>query len=118
MPEQSGNPDSSGAEVKINDDNFEQEVLKSEIPVFVDFWAPWCMPCRMMTPVVEKLADEYKGRVKICKLNVEEAQNTAGAYRIMSIPTSIIFKDGKPVDQLVGALPIEEFKKKLDNVLG
>lgn len=105
------------AEIILNDNNFEQEVLKSEIPVFVDFWAPWCMPCRMMAPVVEKLAEEYRGRVKVCKLNVDEAPNTASTYRIMSIPTSIIFKDGKPVDQAIGALPEEEFKRKLDAIL-
>ena len=103
--------------IELNDDNFEQEVLKSELPVFVDFWAPWCMPCRMMAPVVEKLAEEYEGKVKVCKLNVEEGRKTAGTYQISGIPTSIIFKDGKPVDQLVGALPEEEFKKKLDALL-
>lgn len=105
------------AEITVNDDNFEDEVLKSAIPVFVDFWAPWCMPCRMMAPVVERLAQEYEGRIKVCKLNVDEAPKTAAAYRIMSLPTMIIFKADKLVDQLVGALPFEEVKNKLDKLL-
>lgn len=105
------------AEITVNDNNFEDEVLKSELPVFVDFWAPWCMPCQRMLSVVEELAKEYEGKVKVCKLNVDEAPNTTRAYGIMSIPTSIIFKDGKPVDTTVGVLSVEEFKKKLDALL-
>lgn len=104
-------------EVILNDSNFEAEVLKSDIPVLVDFWAPWCIHCERMTPIVEKLALEYEGKVKVCKLNVDSAPNVTSSYGIMSIPTVIIFNAGKPVDQTVGALPIEELKKKLDALL-
>jgi thioredoxin 1 len=105
------------AEITLNDGNFEEEVLKAKDLVFVDFWAPWCMPCKMMAPVVENLAREYEGKAKICKLNVEEGQKTAATYGIRSIPTVIIFKDGKQVDQSVGVLPEEGFKKKIDALL-
>ena len=90
--------------VNIKDAEFEKEVLKSEIPVLVDFWAPWCGPCRMVGPVVEEIAKEYDGRMKVCKVNVDEAPQTSADYGIMSIPTLAVIKGGKVVEKQVGAL--------------
>ena len=90
--------------VNIKDAEFEKEVLKSEIPVLVDFWAPWCGPCRMVGPVVEEIAKEYDGRMKVCKVNVDEAPQTSADYGIMSIPTLAVIKGGKVVGKQVGAL--------------
>ena len=92
-------------EISVTDVNFEQEVLRSDIPVLVDFWAEWCMPCKMVAPSVEAIAEEYKGRLKVCKLNVDEGPRTAAAYGVMSIPTLAIFKNGEIVDKVIGALP-------------
>lgn len=100
-------------EVKITDVNFKQEVLESEIPVLVDFWAEWCGPCRMVAPTVEAIAKEYEGKLKVCKLNVDEAPETASEYGIMSMPTLAIFKSGKVVDQVAGALPKSELESKI-----
>jgi len=97
-------------EVKVNDTNFKQEVLDSDIPALVDFWAPWCAPCHIVAPAVEEIAKEYKGKLKVCKLNVDEAPNTASRYGIRSIPTLAIFKDGKVADKVVGALPKSELE--------
>ena len=97
-------------EIKITDTNFEQEVLKSDIPVLVDFWAVWCAPCLMVAPVVKEIAKEYRDKLKVCKLNVDEAPNTASRYGIMSIPTLAVFKDGEVVDRIVGALPKSELE--------
>jgi len=97
-------------EVKVNDTNFKQEVLDSDIPALVDFWAEWCAPCHMVAPVVEEIAKEYKGKLKVCKVNVDEAPNTASQYGIMSIPTLAIFKNGKIADMVVGALPKSELE--------
>ncbi|MDI6840968.1 MAG: thioredoxin [bacterium] len=93
------------AEVELTDANFNDEVKSSSIPVFVDFWAPWCIPCQMMGKVVEELAKEYEGKAKVCKLNVDENPKTASFCKIRSIPTFIIFKNGNAVEQLVGVLP-------------
>lgn len=98
---------------KFNDSNFEQEVLKSDIPVLVDFYADWCGPCKMMAPVVDELAAEYEGKVKVGKLNVDESSAAAAKYRVMSIPTFIVFKNGEPVDTLVGAVSKKELEAKL-----
>ncbi|MCK5492834.1 MAG: thioredoxin, partial [Candidatus Omnitrophica bacterium] len=84
-------------EVKVTDSNFEQEVIKSDKPVLVDFWAEWCGPCRMVAPVIEEIAQEYKEKLKVCKINVDEASNTASQYGVMSIPTIAVFKNGKVV---------------------
>ncbi|MDD5005379.1 MAG: thioredoxin [Candidatus Omnitrophica bacterium] len=96
--------------ININDANFKQEVLEVDIPVLVDFWAVWCGPCLRLAPVIEQIAKEYKGKLKVCKLNVDDASNTASNYDIMSIPTLAIFKKGKIVDRIVGALPKAEIE--------
>jgi len=96
--------------IKIDDKNFKQEVLKEDLPVLVDFWAEWCGPCRMVAPVVEQIAKEYEGKLKVCKLNVDGAPKTASNYGIMSIPTLMIFKKGKVVDKIIGALPKSELE--------
>ena len=106
-------------EVKVNDANFKEEVLESDIPALVDFWAEWCGPCLMVAPVLKEIAKEYKGKLKVCKVNVDEAPNTASKYGVMSIPTLAIFKNGKVVDRVVGALPKAELesviKKQIEN---
>jgi len=97
------------------DDNFEGEVLKSDKPVLIDFWASWCGPCKAIGPVVEELAEKFKDSVKIMKLNVDENQKTAVNYGVRSIPTLILFKDGKVLDTLIGLVPkerLEDFVKK------
>lgn len=101
------------AELKITGDNFEEEVLKSDKPVLIDFWAPWCGPCKMMGPVVEQLAAEYEGRVKVGKVNVDEEMELAQKYQVMSIPMFLLFKDGKVEKQVMGARPKEELEKML-----
>jgi thioredoxin 1 len=103
--------------IALTDDNFSFEVLRAETPVLVDFWAAWCGPCRMVAPIVEELANEYAGRAKICKLDVDDAQKTAGEYGIRSIPTLLIFKEGKVADQVIGAVPKSQIKEKLDAVI-
>ena len=97
--------------------NFDKFITRNELPVLVDFWAPWCGPCRMLGPVIEEMANDYAGKVKVCKLNTDEAQDTAAKYNISAIPTILIFKGGKVVNELVGMQKKEELKKILD-VLG
>ena len=103
--------------VELTDDNFEQEVLKSDLPVLVDFWAIWCGPCRMVGPIVDELAKEYAGKLKVGKLNVDNNGKTSIKYGIMSIPSLLFFKKGQVVDQMVGAAPKNSFVEKLDRIL-
>jgi len=104
-------------EVVVTDRNFQEEVLKSTTPALVDFWAPWCMPCRMLAPTIEKLAEENKSKLKVCKLNTDENQNIAAQYGIQGIPTLIIFKEGKEVGRTVGVMSKEKLQEKLDPIL-
>lgn len=97
----------------VTDDNFEAEVLKSDSTVLVDFWATWCGPCRMIAPHIEQLANEYEGKAKICKCDVDSSQNVAMTYGIRSIPTLLIFKGGNVVDTVVGALPKNQIEDRL-----
>jgi len=99
--------------IEVTDANFEEEVLKSDQPVLVDFWAIWCGPCRLIEPIVEELAKEYEGKVKFAKLDVDHNQNTAAKFGIRSIPTLLIFKDGKVVDQIIGAVSKSHIEEKL-----
>ena len=101
----------------FTDHNFKKEVLESELPVLVDFWATWCGPCKMITPIVEELAKEYKHRIKIGKIDVEENPRTASHYGIMSIPTLIFLKNGQVMEQLVGVIAKTELKKKIEEYL-
>lgn len=103
------------AAVKITDEDFDQEVIRSTIPVLVDFWAAWCGPCKMIAPVLEELAKEYSGRIKIVKMNVDENMETPNNFSVRSIPTLILYKDGSEIDRMVGVVPkstLEEMIKK------
>ncbi|MGK9368104.1 thioredoxin [Melioribacter sp. Ez-97] len=102
----------------FTDGNFEAEALKSDIPVIVDFWAAWCGPCRMIAPIIEELAEEYDGKVKVGKLDVDENQQTAIKYGVRSIPTVLFFKNGEVVDTVIGAVPKSVFVEKLEKLLG
>lgn len=105
------------ADKTFTDANFKQDVLENKLPVVVDFWAPWCAPCRMVSPVIEELASEYKGKVVVGKMNVDENTETAAQFGVMSIPTVILFKNGKPVKNLVGAQGKGSYKKMIDDAL-
>jgi thioredoxin 1 len=107
-----------GANVsKLTDDNFDTEVVKSGIPVLVDFWAEWCGPCRLMGPILDGLAPAYAGKLKIGKINVDENQDTPSQFGIMNIPTMIVFKNGKEVDRIIGATSKTDLQKKLEKAL-
>ncbi|MEJ2720412.1 MAG: thioredoxin [bacterium] len=103
--------------LEFSDANFKTEVLDSDIPVLVDFWAPWCGPCRIVDPIVEEIAGDYVGKLKVGKMNTDDNRETAAKYGIMSIPTLLIFKGGEPKERIVGAQPKPAIKEKIDSVL-
>jgi thioredoxin 1 len=103
--------------VHVNDKNFPSEVLNADLPVLVDFWATWCGPCRSISPIVEELAKEFSGRVKVTKLNVDESPATPSQYGVRGIPTLILFKEGKILDQIVGAVPKARLKTMIEKAL-
>ena len=99
--------------IHVTDDSFEQEVIQADLPTVVDFWAVWCAPCRRIAPILEEMAAEYDGQLKVTKLNVDENPATASKYGIMSIPTLLVFKGGKPVERIVGYMPKERLMDKI-----
>jgi thioredoxin 1 len=103
--------------VQITDQNFEEEVLNSDLPTEVDFWAPWCGPCKMVIPIYEKLSEEYEGKFKFCMINVDENQRTAAQYQIMSIPMQMFFNDGEKVDEILGAVPEHAIRTMVEDII-
>lgn len=102
------------ATIKLNKENFEKEVIQSDKPVIIDFWASWCRPCQMIGPIFEELSNDYEGKLKFAKLSTEEEAELASAHGVMSIPTMIIFKDGKEIERISGAMPKEMLKAEID----
>jgi thioredoxin 1 len=105
-------------DLTLTDKNFDQEVLQSKIPVLVDFWASWCGPCRMVGPIIDELAKDYEGKLKVGKMNVDENQESPKKYNIMSIPSLLIFKNGKVVKTMIGVQSKESFKRQIDEAIG
>lgn len=103
--------------LNVSDSNFEAEILKSDMPALVDFWATWCAPCRAIAPIVEEMAETYAGKIKVAKMNVDDNPATPGKYGVRGIPTLILFKNGQVVDQVVGAVPKTQIKSLIDKVL-
>ena len=108
----------AGNVVELSDTNFEQEVTRSQTPVLVDLWAAWCGPCRLIAPVVEELAGTYQGKMKMGKLNVDDHPQVAAQFRIMNIPTLLLFKGGQEVDRIVGVVQKEELTRRIERVIG
>lgn len=106
------------ADQTFTDQNFQKDVLDNKLPVVVDFWAPWCQPCKMVSPIIEELAKEYEGKVVVGKMNVDENPQVSGQFGIMSIPTVMIFKNGKPGKPMIGAQGKESYKKVINEALG
>ena len=107
----------AGTVAEVTDNNFQAEVIESELPVLVDFWAPWCGPCRMVAPVVEEIAKEREGALKVVKMNTDENQQTALTFNIMSIPTLILFRNGQPAKTVIGAYPKRRLEAELEPAL-
>ena len=107
----------SKAIIEVSDSNFESEVVNSDVPVLIDFWAPWCGPCRAIAPIVEEISSSYEGKIKVGKMNVDENQATTMKFGIRSIPTLIMFKGGEAVDQIIGAVPKGEIEKVVQRSL-
>ncbi|MDP8265772.1 MAG: thioredoxin [Candidatus Aceula meridiana] len=103
--------------IHLTEQNFEQEILKSDVPAVVDFWAEWCGPCKMMGPIIDEVADELSGKIKVAKVNVDEAQSLAMKYSVMSIPTLIFFKEGNVADQAVGVVAKEQLVERVNKLL-
>lgn len=103
--------------LEVSDQSFDTDVIKSDKPVLVDLWAPWCNPCRMVAPIIEKLNGDYEGKVKFCKVNIDDNPQTAARYGVMSIPTMLLFKNGQIEDTVVGAVPERVLKQKIDRIL-
>lgn len=106
----------NGKPIEVDDRSFEKEVIKSQIPVLVDCWAPWCGPCRIVAPTIDQLARKYSGRVKVAKLNTDDNPEVTASYGILSIPTLLIFRGGKLVDRMVGTIPRAEIERRLSRV--
>ncbi len=107
----------AGQALQVSDSSWDAQVMKEPGLVMVDFWAVWCGPCQMVAPIIEELATEYAGKVKVMKLNTDENPEVAGRYQVMSIPTILFFKNGQPVEKLVGARPKRQFKETIDSLL-
>ncbi|HEX9896393.1 MAG TPA: thioredoxin [Dehalococcoidales bacterium] len=103
--------------IDISDKDFEQKVIKSRVPVLLDFWAPWCVPCKVVAPIVEKLSHKYDGQLKFYKINIDENPRTPAKYQVMSIPSLMLFKNGKAMDTIVGAVPERSLVSRIDGVL-